>query len=442
MFENVVVTPCRWEVNNVVEFCLYYRAIGFDHVYIYCNDDKPWDTYGALIPLIEVAEPFVTFVHFGIQGQQRQMLLHWLRNFRRQARHVAFLDADEFLCLPRRHNIVKFLAEFTKPWDVLYFNWSSFGPDEHKRRPEGSVLLNYTKREEELHTFTKVLVKTSIFSPEWLSGNPSDVIWHGKSALYSRHVCRNVLGDDMSTYYDGENAKTYLERPDVQRAIREVAVVNHYAIKSEEDCVRRAERGALADFSGQTAWKTMWTSGGFTALAAKMNAVEDVELRNFWMGRLASGAIWTVASRPAGTNVALNRPATQSSISPWSLGQTEEVDAGCAVNGIITGRHQFHTANDAHAWWRVDLGSVVAIDTIRLFNRLDSGLDRARGLRVEVSLDGVNWDFLTRTPAEQDFGGADGQPFVWQGSCRTRFVMLSTSHNFLHLDQVEIYGSP
>lgn len=441
MFDNVIVTPCRWEVNSIAEFCLYYKAIGFDHIYIYCNDDTPWDTYTSLIPMVEIDKPFVTFIYYDFPGQQRQMLLHWLTHYRHETRHVAFFDADEFLCLPGKNNIIQFLEDLDFPWDVLYFNWSCFGPEDYKRRPEGSVLLHYTHREAALHTLTKVIVKTAIFSEKWLQSNPKDVIWHGISAFYRQHLCRNVLGEDMATYYDGQNAQNYLSRASISEEIRNTAVINHYAMKSEEDCLRRAERGMKGDFVGQNIWKDVWEAGKFSDLAARMNAVEDTRLRDFWLVRLGSGAICSVSPQPTGKNLALNKPATQSSLSVWSIGATVEEDAAGAVNGIITGRQQFHTGHEASAWWQVDLQAVETIRVIRLFNRLDAPQARGRGIAIVVSLDGLRWEPLTETPRDRDFGGADGQPFVWRGECAARYVRLSVENEFLHLDQVEIYDN-
>ena len=62
-------------------------------------------------------------------------------------------------------------------------------------------------------------------------------------------------------------------------------------------------------------------------------------------------------------NLALGRPATQSSVSRWSKFPTPEADAAGAVNGTIDGQPGFHTANEPCPWWQVDLQATYAIRT-------------------------------------------------------------------------------
>ena len=68
-------------------------------------------------------------------------------------------------------------------------------------------------------------------------------------------------------------------------------------------------------------------------------------------------------------NLAMNKPATQSSLSRWSRGSTLEEDAGNAVNGNPSKDYGFHTDHELNPWWMVDLGITAYIHFIRIFNR-------------------------------------------------------------------------
>ena len=58
---------------------------------------------------------------------------------------------------------------------------------------------------------------------------------------------------------------------------------------------------------------------------------------------------------PSMLNLALNKPALQSSTSRWSRSRFPEQDARGANNGIISREEGFHTAHERNPWWQVDL---------------------------------------------------------------------------------------
>jgi FkbM family methyltransferase len=102
-------------------------------------------------------------------------------------------------------------------------------------------------------------------------------------------------------------------------------------------------------------------------------------------------------------NIALGKPATQSSLSAWS----KPADAQGGNNGSRTGGFGFHTGLEASPWWQVDLGREQSIREIRIFNRLQNGSERARSLRVLLSADEVHWH-LVHDQAGKRFGGIEG----------------------------------
>jgi len=159
---NVSIIVCaRWETEYITEWLLYHQSIGFDHVYLYCNDDDPTELYGQVLPFCRGEAPFVTFHHFPFQGQQFYMLTHGLRHHKEETEWIAFLDIDEFLVLPELNDIQAFLRRCPPHWDSIHFNWSYFGNSGHIERPGGSVLCTYTRREENLHPATKTLTRTA-----------------------------------------------------------------------------------------------------------------------------------------------------------------------------------------------------------------------------------------------------------------------------------------
>ena len=135
-----------------------------------------------------------------------------------------------------------------------------------------------------------------------------------------------------------------------------------------------------------------------------------------------------------GRNVALNKRTWQSS---WMGGRPAEPPRGEAVAGVVTGRASFHTDVDARPWWIVDLEHSVAIDEIRVFNRMDVR-ERADGLTVHISDDLRNWVEVGRHSGPS-FGGADGKPLVVKVDASAQFVRVELPRKeYLHLDQVQV----
>ena len=87
-------------------------------------------------------------------------------------------------------------------------------------------------------------------------------------------------------------------------------------------------------------------------------------------------------------NLALGKPATQSSVSQWSSAQTPEADASVATNGDTSSPQYFHTGEEMAPWWQVDLGEDFVIEQLRIFNRQDAA-DRLRRFTILVSRTGA-----------------------------------------------------
>jgi hypothetical protein len=136
-------------------------------------------------------------------------------------------------------------------------------------------------------------------------------------------------------------------------------------------------------------------------------------------------------------NIALGCKTSQSSEHP----DTTRSATG-AVNGVRTGTFGFHTRFEEAPWWSVDLGATKAFDLIVIYNRLDGPCQpRARLLQVLVSDDAKDWVVLHDHDGTL-FGGIDGRPLIirCQGTTARHVKIRLREANFLHLDQVEIYG--
>src|SRR6202012_3377326 len=65
-----LVACARWEETTIQEWVEYHKSIGFSHIYLYSNDDDPNPLFRAVAPYTYGPDPFVTFMHWPIRGQQ------------------------------------------------------------------------------------------------------------------------------------------------------------------------------------------------------------------------------------------------------------------------------------------------------------------------------------------------------------------------------------
>jgi hypothetical protein len=177
------------------------------------------------------------------------------------------------------------------------------------------------------------------------------------------------------------------------------------------------------------------------------NDGDESFLAGHWRQFIAgASALPLVPPPPALPNVAVGKPARQSSISELSLHADVEQDAAGAVSGQVTGQYQFHTDMEDAPWWQVDLGAPHEMVDVRIFNRGGERALSARlgAFRAEGSLDGTEWQPI-HTHDGSFVIGADGHPFVLRPKPATigRFLrIIALQPTMLHLDQVEVYGKP
>jgi len=121
---------------------------------------------------------------------------------------------------------------------------------------------------------------------------------------------------------------------------------------------------------------------------------------------------------------------------------TTRQDAAGGVDGVKDGTYGFHTGDQESPWWQVDLGRIMPLDQVVVYNRGDGRVEkRAAQLLLLLSDDGQTW----RRAYQHDgtvFGGqSDGKPLrIALSGSPARFVRIALpGRQYLHLDEVEVY---
>jgi Glycosyl transferase family 2/F5/8 type C domain len=442
MSQRAVIIACaRDETPYIAEWLSYHRAIGFGHVFLYCNDDDPAPLFDAVQPFLLGPEPFVTFHHYPVQGEQFQMYMHALRRYRDAGEWIAFLDIDEFLALRGGGTLDDLLDEVPPDQDCLLLNWVMFGTSGHAAPPPGGVPETYIRRAARVCASTKTITRSAAIDLARI--HQRIYVWHEwEGTLAPGAASRTVLGVPKKAMpHDG----SYLTDPAMSEAILRCAAVHHYAFRSEAALAQRGTRGMGGDFGGQAMWPEALKNGTAPATMAMMNEVEDTFLATFWAARRRRqiGAK-ALLERPAWPELASGRVAAQSSIASPRQDENEAPGPAGAVNGQPNGAAQSRTLREGDPWWQVDLGAAARLHELRVFGPCLPSPDRLEGFVLETSRDGRRWIVLAGA-VPGPVGGVDTVPFRWRGAApvTARYVRLRLRGTAeLCLDQVQAYGTP
>jgi hypothetical protein len=226
--------------KDLLEWLIYHKLIGFDHIYIYDNNDSP----------ININLDFCTTIRYPGEVQQINAYNHYLNNYKQESEYVCALDADEYVVLHEEDNIKKILEKLPSDHDGFILNWKLF-INNNKKREEGLVFeknkkwqKNYLKDKNRniiellYNKAYKTIAKTSsistITSPHFFNYNKKNA---------------NVYCGDLLTKVEKINNPNYYLHSDPKISI------NHYYVKSLEELKEKCERGR-ATCSGKKKFET------------------------------------------------------------------------------------------------------------------------------------------------------------------------------------------
>lgn len=148
----------------------------------------------------------------------------------------------------------------------------------------------------------------------------------------------------------------------------------------------------------------------------------------------ATDAPPSLSTIPDQVNLALRKPATQSSVFAPQFGAEQCVDgsrSGHSSAGLC------HTRSEVDPWWQVDLQDHYALSEIVVYNRTDCCGERERTLSALLSADGQNWQRI------YTHSGADFPVLhIPVNGRNARYIRLQLkTTDYLNLVEVEAYGS-
>lgn len=200
-----LVCIAKNEDNYIQEWIDYHKKVGFDDIFIYQNN---WRWSGESENTHKI----------NFDGKNLQIVAYnnFLQSYKDQFDWVAFFDVDEFLVLKKHKNIKEFLKDYSD-FDAVGINWVLFGNNGHtKVDSEYSLIKRFTKRQ-------------------------SDVNQHIKSIVKMSKNINMIIHNPTTPWVNTE--KQYKLGPFNVNGSIEIAQINHYFCKTEDEFIEKINRG-------------------------------------------------------------------------------------------------------------------------------------------------------------------------------------------------------
>ena len=217
------------------EYVNHYKKLGYNHIFIYDNNDKNESSERfSNILNEEIQKGFVSIIDFfGFRGKsnnsQYESYYDCYEKNNRKYDWLSFFDFDEFLELkPQNQSIQQFLSqERYKKCHNIKINWLHYESEKEKLHYENKSLFTRFKKPM-YNYFRNRLIKSNIrgkLSNYWRG-------WHSPHSSYNRYTACSSSGNFVDTI------ESYIEPPD-----HRYAILRHYFKKSFEEFCKKLKRG-------------------------------------------------------------------------------------------------------------------------------------------------------------------------------------------------------
>jgi len=224
------VLYARNEGLYVGEWIEYHKLVSGCPVHFYIYDNRSNDNMkDVLRPYVERGE--VTYKYVDAENQpQRQVYTDAVFHHRRDCKYMAFIDTDEFVYSVDGSSILNVLDSlFDKYSDRnmggIFLNWLTFGSAGHEKRPEGLIIENYLYHSE----------------PSY-KGNATGKVIANPRKLKRMHIHNHeYYAPDLTLNEQGDPVAWQM--PQNQDCHYTYLRLHHYASKSKEEALQRAQAG-------------------------------------------------------------------------------------------------------------------------------------------------------------------------------------------------------
>jgi hypothetical protein len=214
----VLCTIAKDEFPYIDEWIQYHLKIGFDHIYIYDNENMD---VSPMMTRMDIYKNKVTVIPFKGQCQQMNAYYHFLQNYRTQHTWVGYIDVDEFIVLRKFPYItIHDLLRTHCTSGALALNWVLFGSNDKETYEPFPVVSRFIRRQKGVNEHVKWIVRISDI--QYMVSPHHGVLWFGHA-----HDCHGTI----------------VNGPYNPQGTDDIACIHHYFTKSKEEFLLKCKRG-------------------------------------------------------------------------------------------------------------------------------------------------------------------------------------------------------
>jgi hypothetical protein len=208
----VLFTNARDE-KNIKEWAIHHLLLGFDYICIFDHKSKipikniffGHDRRIKIEKCVMNDAPKMPLMNIALK-KARSINASWF----------IYLDADEFIVLPKYDSVRSFLSQYSSR-DAVLLNWLMFGTNNLFKEPKGLIIENYTKSCSKLDKHIKMFVRP--FAAKY-ADNP-----HFYHVVNNNKVCDIKKGVVREPLWNVDVNISFNQAP---------AFIAHYVNQSEE----------------------------------------------------------------------------------------------------------------------------------------------------------------------------------------------------------------
>ena len=216
---------CKEENLYIKYFLENYRELGFDHIYIYDNNNIGGEKFEDVI-MEDIKKGFVTIINFRghrgpVRGPQMDAYYDCYKRYNIFYDWIAFFDADEYLILNQDTSIQRLLINSRyDECEMIKINWKVFSDNNLLEYEDISPKVRFKEEIKDnlkLNTVYKVIIRGNLTNYSYRKVNNPHEIFISKKTCDSNGKIRNG---------------SHINPPEYKYAI-----LNHYKKTIKEFCL-------------------------------------------------------------------------------------------------------------------------------------------------------------------------------------------------------------
>ena len=237
----------KQENKYAKEFVDYYKSIGFDHIFIYDNNDKDGEKFEEVLSEY-ISQNFVSIINYrGYRGKENHPQFDaYIDCYEKNSKNyvwLAFYDFDEFLYLKKHKTIQEFVDEEKfENCNNIKINWIIY--------TDNNLIYYENKPVQERFTTPILRHIANSHVKSLVRGNLPTNYWSGMINPHSSnndYTCCVPSGETIDSKTPFNKEPNYDE-----------AYIKHYNTKTIEEFIDKAKRGSATRVfvKDETFWRT------------------------------------------------------------------------------------------------------------------------------------------------------------------------------------------